>query len=74
MEVVHGLYIEKFNQAGNRLWGTYYGGAGDDEIGRVTVDKHGNVFLSGLSTSDTGIVTQGAYQSTRYNASRMHFL
>ena len=50
-------YIEKFNQAGNRIWGTYYGGSGLDEGGFVTTDKNGNVFLPGTTSSDTGIAT-----------------
>ena len=59
-------YIEKFNKAGDRLWGTYYGGAFDDKVGYACVDNSRNVFLTGQSTSDTGIATPGSYQPNRY--------
>ena len=58
-------YMEKFDPAGVRLWGTYYGGAGDDSPGYLTVDKQGNVYLTGSTTSDTGIATNGSWQSSR---------
>jgi uncharacterized protein (TIGR02145 family) len=67
-------FIEKFNQAGVRLWGTYYGGAASDYQGYVTTDKNGNVFLSGQTSSDTGIATTGSYQPNRYNTSTDAFL
>jgi len=67
-------YIEKFNQAGDRLWGTYYGGANTDYWGTVTTDKNGNVFLTGQTSSDTGIATPGSYQPNRYNTSTDAFL
>jgi len=61
-------YIEKFNQAGDRLWGTYYGGLGSDIGGSVSTDKNGNIFLTGESTSDTGIATSGSFQPNRYSS------
>jgi uncharacterized protein (TIGR02145 family) len=67
-------FIEKFSQAGNRIWGTYYGGAFADNAGNVTVDKNGNIFLSGQTASDTGIATSGSYQPNRYNNSVDAFL
>jgi uncharacterized protein (TIGR02145 family) len=67
-------FIEKFNQAGNRIWGTYYGGDTLDYYGVVTVDYNGNVFLTGETYSDTGIATPGSYQPNRYNTSQDAFL
>ncbi len=67
-------FIEKFNQSGERLWGTYYGGAHTDDAGTVTTDKNGNVFLSGQTASDTGIATPGSYQPNRYNTNTDVFL
>jgi uncharacterized protein (TIGR02145 family) len=67
-------YIEKFNQVGDRLWGTYYGGSGLDEGGYITTDNNGNVFLAGVTSSDTGIATPGSYQPNRYNTSSDAFL
>ncbi len=62
-------FIAKFNQAGDRLWGTYYGGALSDYGGYITLDKNDNIFLTGQTSSDTGIATPGTYQSNRYASS-----
>jgi hypothetical protein len=58
-------FLVKFNSAGVRQWGTYYGGTGD-EFGRsCTTDNSGNVYLSGrtVSTSSIGIATVGSHQT-----------
>jgi uncharacterized protein (TIGR02145 family) len=62
---LYDCFFEKFNQAGNRLWGTYYGGEGVDQGGIMNVDKNGNIFLTGTTHSDTGIATSGSYQPNR---------
>ena len=67
-------FLEKFNQAGYRIWGTYYGGAAQDDEGGVTTDKYGNVFLAGDSHSQTGIATAGSYQPNLFNTSMDAFL
>ena len=40
-------FLVKFNSAGVRQWGTYYGGTGEEEGYGAGVDMYGNVFLSG---------------------------
>jgi uncharacterized protein (TIGR02145 family) len=55
-------FIVKFDQAGNRLWGTYYGGKKTDDRGNIATDNNGNIFLTGETLSDTGISTPGCYQ------------
>lgn len=44
-------YLVKFDASGNRIWGTYYGGAGIEEGTNVAADAFGNVFLAGDSYS-----------------------
>jgi uncharacterized protein (TIGR02145 family) len=60
-------FIVKFDQAGNRLWGTYYGGKRSDDNGNITADNNGNVFLTGETLSDTGISTPGSYQQNQHD-------
>lgn len=57
-------FLVKFNSSGTRLWATYYGGPGTENIYGVACDHDGNVYLSGYTNSTTDIATSGAYQST----------
>jgi hypothetical protein len=58
-------YLVKFSNNGVRVWGTYYGGAGDDSGGSSAVDGSGNVYLVGITDSNTGtvIATAGSHQT-----------
>ncbi len=55
-------FLVKFNSGGTRLWGTYYGGSAPDAALTVTTDQLGNVFIAGLTFSQSGIATPGACQ------------
>ena len=67
-------FLVKFNSSGVRQWGTYYGGTGRDNYGiSCATDASGNVYLSGYTTSTTGIATTGAHQAT-YGSSGDAFL
>ena len=57
-------FIVKFNLAGVRQWGTYYGDTGADWFWAADVDPTGNVYLAGYTTSSSGIATAGAHQTT----------
>lgn len=63
-------FLVKMNPNGQRIWGTYYGGAGIERIGNdyqtgVVCDSSLNIYLVGGTQSDTGIASPGAYQGTR---------
>jgi gliding motility-associated-like protein len=49
-----------------RIWGTYYGGNGDDHGNTSAIDTSGNVFLGGATSTSTGtiIATSGTHQTT----------
>lgn len=62
------VFLAKLDPSGDRAWGTYYGGAGDEGgfweptwfiSGRCYVDQSGNVVLTGSSTSTTSISYNG---------------
>ncbi|MBL7893560.1 MAG: SBBP repeat-containing protein, partial [Bacteroidia bacterium] len=56
-------FLVKFNSAGTRMWGTFYGGTGLDGYGRVAADGAGNVYLAGQTQSTIGIA-MGGFQNT----------
>jgi len=56
-------FLVKFDPAGVRLWGTYFGGTGDDQCDNVAVGSGGVVVVGG-TTSD-GIATMGAFQGVK---------
>jgi len=56
-------FIAKFNYAGNRQWGTYFGGDGGDAVKGVAVDKNGNVCIGGTTNSIAGISTPNTHQT-----------
>ena len=57
-------YVAKFTPSGILFWGTYLGGTGDDWIYAVAVNTAGDVFVSGNTTTTTGLTTPGAFQAT----------
>lgn len=54
-------FIAKFDSTGNRIWGTYFGGASNDTIFNVDLDSTGNIYVCGSTASTAGIATTGAY-------------
>lgn len=57
-------FLVKFNSGGERQWATYYGGAGFDSGHAIAVDAGNNIYLTGITESQTGIVSGGAFQNT----------
>lgn len=59
-------YLVKFDAAGTRQWGTYYGGASDDRSFGCASDKAGNTYIVGSTFTGTGtaIATPGSFQPT----------
>ena len=56
-------FLAKFNSAGIRLWGTYYGGNDLDIAYDCTVDGNSNVYVSGETNSTSGISSSGFQNS-----------
>ncbi len=58
-------FLVRFDTAGVRQWGTYYGGSGDDRITGLCKDLNGDILVSGqTSTTGTVMSTPGAHQTT----------
>ena len=66
-------FLVKFNSSGSRQWGTYFGGTAIEGGYSCATDASGNVYLSGFTTSTTGIATTGSHQTT-YRGNRDGFL
>ena len=54
-------FLAKFTSEGTRIWGTYYGGEDEEaeEARSVYVDADGDVYLAGLTSSQTQIAQNG---------------
>ncbi len=48
-------FIAKFNQAGIRTWGSFFGSSATEQIFDVCTDLAGNIFASGYTNSTSGI-------------------
>jgi len=57
-------FLVKFDSAGIRLWSTYYGGSFLDGGFSCATDVVGNVYLAGVTDSNSGIASIG-YQHTK---------
>jgi len=69
-------FIVKFNSSGLRLWGTYFGGTGDDYADGATLDNSGNLYLTGVTSSTISnvIASLGSFQQTYGGGSNDAFL
>jgi len=55
-------FVAKFNSAGQRIWGTYYGGSDFERLYAVTTDSSNAIYFGGITYSTTGIATSSAHQ------------
>jgi hypothetical protein len=58
------VLLVKFNSSGVRQWATYYGGTLQESSAHCATDASGNVYLSGITASTSGIATSGSYHSS----------
>lgn len=79
-EIRHGIapnnfdgFLSKFDPQGDQVWGTFYGGAFNDEVVDVFVDNAGQVYIAGYTNSpnshptfsvDENIATSGSHLTT----------
>jgi gliding motility-associated-like protein len=60
-------FLAKFNYSGTRIWGTYFGGTGNEFTfgpNNCIADNIGNVYIAGGTDSQVGISTLGAHQTS----------
>lgn len=56
-------FLSKFDGNGQRQWGTYFGGSGDDAAYAISTDAVGRVYLAGYTRSTSGVATPLAQQT-----------
>ncbi len=54
-------FLSKFSSTGTMIWSTYYGGNGSDIGNNLCTDPTGSIFVTGQTTSKSGIATPGGY-------------
>ena len=59
LNIFYDLFILKFNNAGNRLWATYYGGNSNENVFSIATDGNNNVLITGY-TGSTNFPMQNA--------------
>lgn len=57
-------FLAKFNNDGNILWATYFGGNDEDNGRGVDIDGYGNIYLTGNTFSSDSLATSGVHQDT----------
>ena len=67
-------FLAKFDSAGSQKWATYFGGTNIDQVTCAATDASGNIYITGVSYSDSGVATTGAYQTKGDSASGDAFL
>ena len=55
-------FLAKMNSSGNRTWGTYFGGGGNDDAFGCTVSADNRVYIVGGTSSTDGIASDEATQ------------
>jgi hypothetical protein len=57
-------FICKISPAGQLLYSTYFGGSSDEEAYGIAMDKRGDVYLCGVTSSSDFPTTKGAFNKT----------
>ena len=58
-------FLAKFSKSGRRLWSTYFGGNSYEQGSGVSTDSIGQIFITGCTSSSSGISTSGAFKTSR---------
>jgi len=68
-------FMIKYDQNNLKVWGTFYGGNGGTQQGRITKDSADYIYFTGMSSNNTtGIATSGTFQQTGGHPSNDMFI
>lgn len=69
------VFVAKFNNSGQLLWSSNYGGNGNDLPGNISIDNQNNIYFTGRTDSESGIFFNGHQsQFNQADTSLTHFL
>ncbi len=58
-------FVAKFNSSGLRIWSSYFGGSGGDNIAfGIALDTSKNVYITGRTASSSNIATASSFQTS----------
>lgn len=58
-------FVSKFNNQGNRIWTTYFGGSLNDMANALDIDAANNIYFTGSTQSTNFPVSVSAFQTTK---------
>jgi len=67
-------YLMKFDNNGQRVWGTYYGGSNDETGFDIGMDSFGDIYLTGRTSSSNNIASSDGFQASYGGGSNDMFL
>jgi len=67
-------FLVKFNANGTQAWATYFGGPGSEQCNGLASDRNGNVYMTGSTSSTTGIAFNATVQTTNGGGTNDAFL
>ncbi|HLS30425.1 MAG TPA: T9SS type A sorting domain-containing protein [Flavobacteriaceae bacterium] len=57
------MFVAKFSSSGQRLWGSYFGGEGEEVMEQLQVLRGDQIYITGVTTSQTNIATDDAWKT-----------
>jgi hypothetical protein len=63
---VFDISLMKFDESGNKLWGTYFGGDGYDRVYGLDISNDNNIYITG-NTFSADMATPGVHQEFQVN-------
>ncbi|RYD58333.1 MAG: hypothetical protein EOP56_05285 [Sphingobacteriales bacterium] len=68
------VFLTEFDEDGSRLYTTYFGGNGFDQVSKVLHDRRGSIYLTGNTASKIGLATASAHKASLFGTSYDAFL
>ena len=71
---LYDAFVVQLNSLGQRQWATYFGGGGAEKAEAISYNGTGDVYVTGYTTSNSGIASASVYQGSYGGGSNDAFL